>query len=211
MWRQPPFDKPRAGSWLSSEHIMQILETPRLTLREFHPEDVDALSLILSDPETMRFYVKPFDRHGTEEWITRNRQRYSKGGHGLWAMILKASGELIGDCGLVVQEIDGSNEIEVAYHVRRDHWGQSFATEAARASRDYGFAHLSVDRLVSIIRPENLASRRVAEKNGLAIWKEVARVNLLHLVYSIRREQSLEKTKGLTLASPERQIPRIQT
>jgi ribosomal-protein-alanine N-acetyltransferase len=172
---------------------MQILETPRLTLREFCAEDVDALSLILSDPETMRFYVKPFDRQGTEEWIARNRQRYTKDGHGLWAMILKASGELIGDCGLVVQEIDGASEIEIAYHVRRDHWRQGLATEAARACRDYGFAHLPVDRLVSIIRPENLASRRVAEKNGMVIWKEVARVNLPHLVYTIRREQSPAK------------------
>ncbi len=172
---------------------MQILETPRLTLREFHPEDVDALSLILSDPETMRFYLKPFDRHGTEEWIARNRQRYTKDGHGLWAMILKASGELIGDCGLVVQEIDGSTEIEIGYHVRRDHWGQGFATEVARACRDFGFAHLPVVRLVSIIRPENLASRRVAEKNGMVIWKEVTRVNLPHLVYAICREQSPTK------------------
>ena len=175
---------------------MQILETSRLTLREFHPEDVDALSLILSDPETMRFYLKPFDRHGTEEWIARNRQRYTKDGHGLLAMILKASSELIGDCGLVVQEIDGASEIEIAYHVHRDHWGRGFATEAARACRDYGFAHLGVSRLVSIIRPENLASRRVAEKNGLTIWKEVTRVNLPHVVYAIRREQSLEKQKG---------------
>lgn len=172
---------------------MQILETPRLTLREFCAEDVDALSLILSDPETMRFYVKPFDRQGTEEWIARNRQRYTKDGHGLWAMILKASGELIGDCGLVVQEIDGANEIEIGYHVRRDQWGQGFATEAARACCDYGFAHLGVSRLVSIIRPENLASRRVAEKNGLAIWKEVTRVDLPHLVYAIQREQSPAK------------------
>ena len=172
---------------------MQILETPRLTLREFHSEDVDALCLILSDPETMRFYVKPFDRHGTDEWITRNRLRYTKDGHGLWAMILKSSGELIGDCGLVVQEIDGSNEIEIAYHVRRDHWGQGFATEAACACRDYGFAQLGVSRLVSIIRPENLASRRVAEKNGMTIWKEVTRVNLPHLVYAVPREQSPAK------------------
>jgi ribosomal-protein-alanine N-acetyltransferase len=176
-----------------SEHIMKIPETPRLILREFRTDDVEALYLILSDPAAMRFYIKPFDRHGTEEWITRNRQRYTKDGHGLWAMILKSSGELIGDCGLVVQEIDGANEIEIAYHVRRDHWGQGFATEAARACRDYGFAHLDVSRLVSIIRPENLASRRVAEKNGLVIWKEVTRVDLPHLVYAIRREQSPTK------------------
>jgi RimJ/RimL family protein N-acetyltransferase len=172
---------------------MQILETPRLTLREFHPEDVDALCLILSDSETMRFYVKPFDRHGTEEWITRNRQRYTKDGHGLWAMILKASGELIGDCGLTVQDVEGANEIEIGYHVRRDSWGQGLATEAARACRDYGFAHLNVSRLVSIIRAENIPSRRVAEKNGMAIWKEVTRVNLPHLVYAIRREHSSAK------------------
>ena len=175
---------------------MQILETPRLTLREFHPEDVDALSLILSDPETMRFYVKPFDHHGTEEWITRNRLRYTNDGHGLWAMILKSSGELIGDCSLTVQDVEGANEIEIGYHVRRDHWRQGFATEAARACRDYGFAHLDVSRLVSIIRPENLASRRVAEKNGMVFWKDVTRVDLPHVVYAIRREQSLEKQKG---------------
>jgi [ribosomal protein S5]-alanine N-acetyltransferase len=172
---------------------VQILETERLTLREFCTEDVDALSLILSDPETMRFYVKPFDRQGTEEWIARNRQRYVKDGHGLWAMILKSSGELIGDCGLVVQEIDGANETEIGYHVRRDHWGQGFATEAARACRNYGFAHLGVDRLVSIIRPENTPSRRVGEKNGMTIWKEVTRINLPHLVYAIRREHASTK------------------
>jgi len=108
-------------------------------------------------------------------------------------MVLKSSGELIGDCGLTVQDVEGASEIEIGYHVRRDHWGQGFATEAARACRDYGFAHLGVSRLVSIIRPENLASRRVAEKNGLAIWKEVTRVDLPHLVYAIRREQSPTK------------------
>jgi ribosomal-protein-alanine N-acetyltransferase len=167
---------------------MQILETPRLTLREFQPEDVDALYQILSDPETMRFYVRPFDRHGVEEWIARNRQRYVIDGHGLWAMIFKASGELIGDCGLVLQEVDGVNEIEIGYHVRRDHWGQGLATEAARACRDLGFAKFSVERLISLIRPENVPSRRVAEKNGLTVWKEVTSVGLPHLVYSIRKE-----------------------
>ncbi len=167
---------------------MRILETPRLALREFLPEDVDALSVILSDPETMRFYVKPFDRNGVEEWIARNRQRYVKDGHGLWAVILKANGELIGDCGLVLQEVDGANEIEIGYHVRRDHWGQGVATEAARACRDFGFARFPVERLISLIRPENTPSRRVAEKNGMTVWKEVTRVGLPHLVYSLQRD-----------------------
>ena len=170
---------------------MQILETPRLILREFASDDGDALALILSDAETMRFYPSPFDRAGVDDWIARNRNRYAKDGHGLWAMVLKANGEFIGDCGLVVQEVDGANEIEIGYHVRRDLWGQGFATEAARACRDYGFARLPADRLISLIRPENLASRRVAEKNGMAVWKEVIRVGFPHLVYSIAKEGKL--------------------
>jgi RimJ/RimL family protein N-acetyltransferase len=172
---------------------MQILETPRLILREFCPEDVDALARVLSDPETMRFYPVPFDRTGVEEWITRNCRRYTKDGHGLWAMVLKTSSELIGECGLVVQEVDGANEIEIGYHVRRDQWGQGLATEAARACRDFGFAQFPVERLISLMRPENLPSRRVAEKNGMVIWKEVIRVGLPHLVYSIRRDQTAER------------------
>jgi [ribosomal protein S5]-alanine N-acetyltransferase len=102
-------------------------------------------------------------------------------------MILKSTCELIGDCGLVRQSVDGIDEIELGYHVRRDLWGQGYASEAARACRDYGFENLKVDRLISLIRPENLASRRVAEKNGMTIWKEVTSADLLHYVYAIKR------------------------
>lgn len=167
---------------------LQILDTPRLILREFSPDDTDSLGAVLSDPETMRFYPAPLDRTGVEEWIARNRRRYAKDGHGLWAMVLKSTGGLIGDCGLTVQSVDSADEIEIGYHVRRDHWGQALATEAARACRDYGFARLPVDHLISLIRPENLPSRRVAEKNGMTIWKQVMRASLPHLVYSISRE-----------------------
>jgi ribosomal-protein-alanine N-acetyltransferase len=131
---------------------MAMLETSRLILREFSPDDADAIARVLSDPETMRFYPAPYDRTGVEEWIGRNLHRYTKDGHGLWAMILKANGDLIGDCGLIVQNVDGVDEVEIGYHVRRDLWGQGLATEAARACRDYGFSRLSVERLISLIR-----------------------------------------------------------
>jgi [ribosomal protein S5]-alanine N-acetyltransferase len=167
---------------------MQILETPRLILREFVPADADALACVISDPETMRFYPVPYDRAGVEEWIARNRRRYAEHGHGLWAMILKSTHELIGDCGLTIQAVDGANEVEIGYHVRRDHWGQGLATEAARACRDYGFRR-PVTRLVSIIRTENIPSRRVAEKNGMTFWKEVIRATFPHVVYSIQKDQ----------------------
>lgn len=172
---------------------MQILETPRLILREFHRDDVNALSMTLSDAVTMRFYPAPFDRAAVEDWIFRNLVRYQKDGHGLWAMILKSSSELIGDCGLTVQQVDGRNEIEIGYHVRRDLWGKGLATEAARACRDYGFARLPVERLISLIRPENQQSRRVAEKNGMTVWKKTMRQNLPHLVYAISRDQAAVK------------------
>jgi [ribosomal protein S5]-alanine N-acetyltransferase len=172
---------------------MKILETSRLVLREFRPEDADSLALTLSDAETMRFYPAPLDRAGVEDWISRNLRRYREHGQGLWAMILKSSGELIGDCGLTVQEVEGQNEIEIGYHVRRDLWGQGLATEAACACRDFGFARRPVERLISLIRPENLPSRRVAEKNGMSVWKEVMRKDLPHLVYAIRREQTVQR------------------
>ena len=167
---------------------MQILETSRLILREFTPDDVNALALVLSDEKTMRYYPAPLDRAGVEQWIARNMRRYAVNGHGLWAMVLRATGELVGDCGLTVQSIEGANEIEIGYHVRRDLWGKGLATEAARACRDFGFARLPGESLISLIRPENLPSRRVAEKNGMAVWMEVMWREHAHLVYSIHRE-----------------------
>ena len=166
---------------------MAILETDRLLLREFVPGDVNALAAVISDPETMRFYPEPYDRTGVESWIERNRRRYRDDGHGLWAMVLKSSGEVIGDCGLTRQSVDGVDEIEIGYHVRRDQWGRGLAPEAARACRDYGFERLDAERLISLIRPENFPSRRVAEKVGLTLWKEVMWRDLPHCVYVIRK------------------------
>jgi len=163
------------------------LETPRLRLREFVPEDASALSLILSDAETMRYYPVLFDRAGVEEWIARNRRRYAANGHGLWAMILKSTGALVGDCGVTVQPVDGVDELEVGYHLHRDHWGHGYATEAAQACRDWAFKHRNANYVISLIRPENLPSRRVAERNGMTLWKEIVWRELPHCVYRIAR------------------------
>lgn len=166
-----------------------VLETPRLILREFVPEDSDALARVISDAQTMRYYPAPFDRAGVEQWIARNLRRYANDGHGLWAMDLKATGEMIGDCGITLQEVDGELLREIGYHVRRDLWGKGFATEAVRACRDYGFRHLKTDFLISLIRPENVPSCRVAERNGMTPWKETTRAGLLHCVYRVTREE----------------------
>ena len=171
---------------------MNILQTSRLLLREFTPEDADALALVLSDPETMRYYPAPYDRAGVEQWIERNRQRYQNDGVGLWAMELTKTPDsevpkIIGDCGIILQQVDGERLHEIGYHLRRDFWGQGLATEAAVACRDWAFTHLKTDRVISLIRPENLASRRVAERVGMTVWKEVNWRGLPHCVYSIEK------------------------
>jgi [ribosomal protein S5]-alanine N-acetyltransferase len=164
-----------------------ILETSRLLLREFIPQDADALAAVLGDPVTMQYYPAAFDRRGVEEWIERNRDRYQRDGHGMWAMLLKESSELIGDCGCILQELEDRNEIEVGYHVRRDLWGNGYATEAAQACMQYAFTRLGVGRVISLIRPENVQSIRVAEKNGLTCEKIIFWRGYDHCVYGRSR------------------------
>jgi RimJ/RimL family protein N-acetyltransferase len=158
-------------------------------LREFVPDDADALALVLSDLETMKYYPAPIDQKGIQQWIERNLRRYAEDGVGLWAMVLKATGEMIGDCGIIRQRVEDEHMYEIGYHVRRDLWGQGLATEAASACREWGFANLNVDRLISLIRPDNVASCRVAERNGMTVWKEVDWRGQRHYVYTVKRER----------------------
>ena len=160
-----------------------ILETARLRLRRFTLDDADALEAVLGDPVAMQYYPAAFDRKGVEEWIERNIGRYQRDGHGLWAMVLKDSGELIGDCGCTLQKVEGTNHVEVGYHVRRDLWGNGYATEAAQACMQYAFIRLGVDRVISLIRPGNLQSIRVAEKNGLTCEKIIFWRGYDHCIY----------------------------
>jgi len=160
-----------------------ILETPRLILRQFVPADVDALSEALCDRENMRYYPNPFERADVEAWIEKNLRRYREDGIGLWATILKADHRFAGDCGLVLQEVDGVIETEVGYVLARRYQGQGLATEAARACLDYAFSNLGLQRVISLIRAENLPSRRVAERNGMSVEKETIFVGMPHLVY----------------------------
>src|SRR5260370_42449278 len=160
----------------------------------------------------MRYYPVPCDRAGVEQWIERNRRRYRGDGVGLWAMELTARQDseaqndvqkIIGDCGIILQEVEGEHFYEIGYHLRRDFWGQGLATEAAIACRDWAFAHLKADRLISLIRPENLPSCRVAERIGITIWKEVQRRGLPHCVYSIEKaRQSVPRPKPLWSGEP---------
>lgn len=161
-----------------------ILETPRLYLRHYINEDIHALYPMFSDPETMRFYPSHFSYQQTQQWIQRNIERYDRDGYGLWAVCLKDTDECIGDCGLIKQHVNGTTEVEVGYHISKEHWSKGYATEAALACKEYGLYQVGLFRLISIIDPGNIASIRVAEKIGFHKEKEAVIFNKNHYIYA---------------------------
>ena len=173
-----------------------ILETPRLLLREYIPEDFNALYEILSDPETMRHYPAPFDARRVKGWIDWNLQNYAEYGFGLWAVVRKESGAFIGDCGITLQNIDGEMLPEIGYHIHKNCWRQGYGTEAARAVRDWAFENLPYDRLYSYMKSTNVGSYSTALANGMTKVKEYPdEKNGSSYAYAITREQWKRLTK----------------
>ena len=166
-----------------------VLETERLALRRFRREDVDAIFAIIGDDVAMQYYPKTFNRSDAVQWVERNLRRYEEHGYGLFAVTLKGSDDVIGDCGIIKQDVEGETRLEVGYHFRRDQWGHGYATEAAHACIGLAFHAFGADKVISLIRPENVPSRRVAERNGMQLERQVTHYGLPHLVYAMRREE----------------------
>jgi RimJ/RimL family protein N-acetyltransferase len=165
-----------------------VLETERLALRRFRRDDMDAIFAIIGDDVAMQYYPKTFHRSDAVQWIERNLRRYREHGYGLFAVTLKGSDDVIGDCGVIKQDVEGETRLEVGYHFRRDQWGHGYATEAARACMGLAFHAFGANKVISLIRPENLPSRRVAERNGMKLERQVTHYGLPHLVYAMKRE-----------------------
>lgn len=149
------------------ENVQMILETKRLYLRELTQEDYPSLCRILQDEETMYAYEGAFCDTEVQEWLDRQISRYRRWGFGLWAVILKETDQMIGQCGLTMQPWKGEEVLEVGYLLERNFWHRGYATEAARACRDYAFEVLQAKEVCSIIRDTNLASQKVAIRNGM--------------------------------------------
>ena len=159
-----------------------------MTLRQMSMSDVDHLLGIFADPEAMRYYPGTKDAAETRSWIRWSLDSYQTHGFGLWIASLKSTREFAGQCGLTVQEVEGRQEVEIGYLFLRALWGQGLATEAARACRDYGFARLGLARLVSLIDVRNVPSRRVAEKLGMTLEREIIKWGKAVCLYAIARE-----------------------
>lgn len=140
--------------------------TNRLRFREMTLPGLDAMSALLGDPEVMTYYPAPKSRDEAAAWIAWNQANYARHGYGLW-LVETHDGEFVGDCGLTWQNVNGRSELEVGYHVRVELQGRGYATEAALACLEYARDVVGAGRLVAIIHPDNMASRRVAERIGM--------------------------------------------
>lgn len=165
--------------------INSQLETKRLFLRPMLATDLDDLFLIFTDPKVMAsFDGELFNREQMKGWLQRNLDHQTEFGYGLFSVILKENGKLIGDCGLEQMEDQGAAEL--GYDFRSDFWNQGYATEAALAVRDYAFDVLQLPQLISLIRVGNLASARVAEKVGMTLAEEFMRYDIRYWKYSLK-------------------------
>ena len=172
---------------------MWLIETQRLGLREMTQADYPALARMLQDPETMYAYEHGFSEEETCAWFLRMLERYRTDGFGLWAVICKETGEMIGQCGLTRQSYAGQTVLEIGYLFHRSYWKNGFALEAARACKRYAFETLRATEVYSIIRDSNIASMNVAIRNGMTVRgrfvKHYYNMDMPHYAFSIRKQE----------------------
>jgi RimJ/RimL family protein N-acetyltransferase len=180
-----------------SKQINTIIETPRLILREFVPDDVKALAKILAKPEVMRF--SPTGAISIEQTAAKMASfidSYIERGYGKWAVIERQTGQLIGYCGIAIAEIEGKYENELGYRFDPNFWGQGLAKEAATACLEYALNTLKLSYVLGIVEPENHASIRVLEKIGMefvkkSLWCE----NVVNIYTSQKTRRIIEKSE----------------
>jgi [ribosomal protein S5]-alanine N-acetyltransferase len=165
-----------------------VLETPRLVLREITWDDLDFLATLLGDPEVMRYYPKVHTREEAALWLQRVLDRYAKDGHAFWLVIEREGGQPVGQVGLLNQEIDGVVEPEIGYQIHAPFWRRGYASEAAGAVRDHAYKVFDKPRVISLIRPVNIPSQRVALKIGSKPEKLVMFHQLEHILFSQQRD-----------------------
>lgn len=165
------------------------LETERLLFRRLTKDDVPLLMGIFADRVAMRHWPGTKSVEEVEAWIERMQELYAEPGMGFHALTRKSNGEFVGQAGMTWRSVDGGKIREIGYQVVRGLWGLGFATEAGRALRDYAFRELHDDQVSAWMPPAHLQSRRVAEKAGMALWREVDGSNGPMMVYRITRAE----------------------
>src|SRR5436305_8927572 len=167
------------------------LQTSRLILRPFREQDIDAMAELFANPDFMRFSLGVFiERKQTVAFIEKVMGWDRLGIPSQFAVVPRGEYPIVGYCGFYHHaEVPG--EIEIGYRLHPDYWNRGLTTEAARAVRDHAFADLKLLRVISLIHPDNMPSRRVAEKNGMKVEKEITFRGFPTLVYAIACEEWL--------------------
>lgn len=190
IWRGPgPWQAEDGPGWPGDRFPEYVTETERLTMREMTQSDAEEVERMLGDPEVMLYFGKLFGRVQVEEWIARHIALYGQDGCGYWLAIDKASGEVVGQAGILRQQLEGETEFGLGYIFKHEWWRRGLASEAARACLDYAFDRLGKERVVITIRPENRPSRRVAERLGAHPERTVQYGGFEHLVYVVRADE----------------------
>ena len=167
-----------------------MIETERLLLREMTEDDNEALYKVLADSDIMQHYPYTFDDSRVKGWINKNIERYHIFGFGLWSVCLKKTGEMIGDCGLTMQLINGQIKPEIGYHIRADKQRKGYAKEAAIAVRDWTFQNTTFNVIYSYMKYTNQASIKTAISYGCKQVDEFKdEVNEITKVFAISREE----------------------
>ncbi|MEG0771267.1 MAG: GNAT family N-acetyltransferase [Clostridia bacterium] len=169
-----------------------IIETKRLFLRQLKKSDFDGLCKILQDTDVMYAYEGPFSDKEVQDWLYKQLMRYKTDGFGLNAVILKETGEMIGQCGLTMQDFKDQKLLEIGYLFQKKYWHNGYATEAAIACKEYAFTTLGAKKVCSIIRDTNKSSQNVALRNGMTpkdtFTKYYRGVEMPHILFSIERK-----------------------
>lgn len=169
---------------------MAILETLRLTLRPFREDDCDLMAELFANPEFMRFSLGAFTkREQTVAFIEKVIRWDQNGIPSQFAVVPRGEDDLVGYCGFFHHPEHGIEDVEIGYRLHPSYWNRGLITEGARAVRDHGFRDLKLPRVISLIHPENIPSRRVAEKNGMTVEKEIIFRGFPTDVFAITRER----------------------
>jgi RimJ/RimL family protein N-acetyltransferase len=158
------------------------------------PQDINFIAMMMAHPEVNRFYERRFTREESQTWLDRQIERYQRDGTGLWLVVEREAQHPLGQVGLAMQDVEGTRFAEIGWLLHRPYWGRGYATEAATAVRDAAFTDWGHRLLISLIRPVNLASQRVARRLGMTDRRHVQFHGFEHCVFEIAKASPASTT-----------------
>ncbi len=175
-------------------YVLNGHETERLTFRLLKKSDFESWLDLFTTPNVAKFLTFDPSLSPTElcaVWFEKVFYRYDNNLGGMNVLVSKETDQMVGQCGLLVQEVDGMEELEIGYSVLPQFWGHGYATEAAHYCKHVAFAEHYADSLISLIHPENIASKKVALKNGMTLEKSSELRGVVVDVFRVLRNQAL--------------------